>query len=199
MCFLLRGIYVLLLKLCFGGSQAFLFFFLPLASRVRRCKMFPSNQFNTSHSQLYFNGLWRLGSTMLCTKHWAGVQNAENCCICLLAGISRRKTRWDTYCIKHLFGMSCRQTESGSGLDDGRGREAHDHNTDVPLQHLTPKRTAKENEIITIIGGKAGAWRTQYGNNPHRPLLWQGWQTTVWRFQGFFFLRGRNACSQKPF
>lgn len=53
--------------------------------------------------------------------------------------------------------MSCRQTESGSGLDDGGGREAHNHNTDVPLQHLTPKRTARENEIVTIIGGKAGA------------------------------------------
>ena len=34
---------------------------------------------------------------------------------------------------KHLFGMSCRQTESGSGLDDGSCREAHNHNTNVPL------------------------------------------------------------------
>lgn len=91
---------------------------------------------------------------MLCTKHWSNVQNPDNCCICLLAGMSRRKTkegRWNTYCIKHLFGMSCRQTESGSGLDDGGGREAHNHNTDVPLQHLTPKRTARENKSVTII------------------------------------------------
>lgn len=46
--------------------------------------------------------------------------------------------------------MSCRQTESGSGLDDGGGREAHDHNTDVPLQHLTPKRAAREEETVTV-------------------------------------------------
>lgn len=46
-------------------------------------------------------------------------------------------------------------------------------------------------------GGKAGAWRTQYGN-PNRPLLRQGCQTTVWSFWCFLF-RGRNACTQKPF
>lgn len=45
--------------------------------------------------------------------------------------------------------MSCRQTEPGSGLDDGGGREAHNHNTDVPLQHLTAKRAAREKETVT--------------------------------------------------
>lgn len=63
--------------------------------------------------------------------------------------------------------MSCRQTESGSGLDDRGGREAHNHNTNVPLQHLTPKRTVKEykkdNQNDTS-GGKAAAaaWRSPY-------------------------------------
>lgn len=74
--------------------------------------------------------------------------------------MSKWKTRGNTYRIKHLFGMSCRQTESGSGLDDGGGREAHNYNTDVPLQHLTPKCTARENKKDCqndTSGGKAAA------------------------------------------
>ena len=103
-----------------------------------------------------------------------------------IEGMSKRKTRWDTYRIKHLSGMSCRQTESGSGLYDGGGREAHNHNTNVPLQHLTPKRTARENKKDCqndTSGGKA-AWSSQYVN-PCRPLLKQARKTTIWSFQCF--------------
>lgn len=102
--------------------------------------------------------------------------------------MSKRKTRRDTYCIKHLFGMSCRQTESGSGLNDGGGREAHNHNTNIPLQHLTPKCTARENKKDHqnyISGSKVAAKQHEGYVNPHRLLLKQACKTTIWSFQCF--------------
>lgn len=91
------------------------------------------------HCQLYYTRLWTLGSTHLHTKHQTSLQKKKNnhkkteLLSLFIEGISKRETRWDTYRIKHLFGMSCRQTESGSGLDDWCCREAHNHNTNVPL------------------------------------------------------------------
>lgn len=107
--------------------------------------------------------------------------------------------------------MSCRQTESGSGLDDGGGREAHNHNTDVALQHLTPKCTARENKKDQnyISGGKAAAARRSQYVNPYRPLLKQACKTTTWSFQcllleaeclltkAFFKIQSRGGRPQK--
>lgn len=43
------------------------------------------------------------------------------------------------YLVQHVSGVRRRQTEARSGLCDGRGREAHHHHADFPLQHLSRK------------------------------------------------------------
>lgn len=144
-----------------------------------------------SDCQLYYTRLWALSSTSLCTKHWTILQKTRQLMYLFIESMSKRKTRWDTYCIKHLFGMSCRQTESGSGLNDGCGREAHNHNTNVPLKHLTPKCTARENKKDCQNNTmEAKQWQHETLSmltHPSmlRPLLKQACKTTIWSFQCF--------------
>lgn len=54
------------------------------------------------------------------------------------------------YRVQRFFGVSRRHAEASSGLDDGRGREAHDDHTYVPLQHLPTKRPGHNTHTHTL-------------------------------------------------
>lgn len=95
--------------------------------------------------------------------------------------------------------MSYRQTESGSGLDDGGGREAHNHNTDVPLQHLTPKRTARENEIITIIPVVAKQEHEGLSTVTQTGLCWGKAVRPQFGASGAFFLEAEMLAHKSLF
>lgn len=57
-----------------------------------------------------------------------------------------KREREKTHRVQHVSGVSGRHAEAGSGLDDGRRREAHHHRADVPLQHLPTERPEKKEQ-----------------------------------------------------
>lgn len=95
--------------------------------------------------------------------------------------------------------MSCRQTESGSGLDDGGGREAHNYNTDVPLQHLTPKRAARENKIVTIITGGAKQEHEGLSMVTHAGFCWDKAVRSQFGASSAFFLEAEMPAHKSLF